>query len=143
MLVAFNFFHQYIAYYTYNSADKTWTWQSFFTSDISLWLPILNATLGIAIIGYIILIIVNNNIIRAAIHVIMNGVSLASVITLLVVYPFTFDMIPNSTVADGVTVGLRIFLVFLAVCFGIAVVVRIIKLLVNILKAAAKITDTD
>lgn len=143
LLVVFNFFHQYIAYYTYNSADKTWSWESFFTSDISLWLPILNATLGIAIVGYIILIIVNNNIIREAIHVIMNGVGLASVITLLVVYPFTFDMIPNSTVADGVTVGLRIFLVFLAVCFGISLMARGTKLLINILKAATKLTDTD
>jgi uncharacterized membrane protein len=141
LLVVFNFLHQYIAYYTYNSTDKTWNWESFFASDISLWLPILNATLAISIIGYIILIIVNNNIIREAIHVIMNGFGLASVITLLVVFPFTFDMIPNSTVASGVTVGVRIFLVFVAICFGITLLVRLIKLLVSILKAATKLTD--
>ncbi len=143
LLVVFNSLYQYIAYYTYNSADKTWHWESFFTGDISLWLPILNATLAITIAGYIILIIMDNKIVRESIHVIINGFNLASTITLLVVFPFTFDMIPNSTVASGVTAGVTIFLVFLAVCFGISLLVRIIKLLINILKMATKLTDAD
>ena len=59
LLVVFNFFYQYIAYYTYHAATKTWTWESFFTNDINAWLPILNAALAIAIIGNIVLIFVN------------------------------------------------------------------------------------
>jgi uncharacterized membrane protein len=142
LLVVFNFLYQYIAYYTYNSTDRTWNWESFFTSDINLWLPILNTTLAISIIGYIFLIIINNNIIRESIHVIINGFGLASVITLLIVFPFTFDMIPNSAVVDGVTVGVRIFLILLAIGFGISLLVRVIKLLVSVLRAATKLTDT-
>ena len=141
LLVVFNFLHQYIAYYTYNSADKTWSWDSFFTSDIGLWLPILNTALAISIVGHIFLIVVNNNVIRESIHVIINGFGLASVITLLVVFPFTFNMIPNSAVADGVTVGVRIFLILVAVGFSISLLVRVIKLLVGVLKAATKLTD--
>ncbi|MBN1161171.1 MAG: DUF4870 domain-containing protein [Dehalococcoidales bacterium] len=141
LLVVFNFLHQYIAYYTYDSVSKTWSCESFFTADIGLWLPILNTTLAVSIVGYIFLIFINNNIIRESIHVIMNGFGLASVITLLVVFPFTFDMIPNSAAVSGTTMGVRIFLVVLAVFFGIALLVKFIKLLVNILKAAVKIPD--
>ncbi|OGN98322.1 MAG: hypothetical protein A2Y89_05190 [Chloroflexi bacterium RBG_13_51_18] len=141
LLVVFNFLHQYIAYYTYNAADNSWTWNSFFTGDISIWLPILNTALAISIVGHIFLIIINNNIIRESMHVIINGFGLASVITLLVVFPFTFDMIPNSTAVSGTTMGVRIFLVFIAVCFGISLLVRIIKLLVSIIRAAVKLPD--
>jgi uncharacterized membrane protein len=141
LLVVFNFLHQYIAYYTYDSVNKTWNWDSFFTTDISLWLPILNAALAVSIVGHILLIIINNNITRESIHIIMSGLGLAAVITLLVVFPFTFDMLPNSAAVSGTTLGVRIFLAFIAVCIGIALLVRVIKLLVNILKAAVKIPD--
>jgi uncharacterized membrane protein len=136
LLIGFNFFHQYIAYYTYHATSKTWTWESFFTSDINAWLPILNTALAIAIIGNIVLIVVNNKIVQESIHVITNGFNLAAVITLLVVFPFNFDVIPNSDTAGWTTLGVRVFLVFIAVCFGISLLVRAIKLLVNVIKAA-------
>ncbi|OGO20778.1 MAG: hypothetical protein A2Z15_01930 [Chloroflexi bacterium RBG_16_50_11] len=139
LLVVFNFFNEYIAYYTYHTATKTWTWESFFTSDIGVWLPIFNTALAISIIGHIALIFVNNNIIRESIHVITNGFSLASVLTLLVVFPFNFDVIPNSEAAGWTTMGVRLFLIFIAAGFGIALLVRIIKLLVSVVKAAAKL----
>jgi uncharacterized membrane protein len=143
LLVVFNFFHQYIAYYTYNAASSTWTWDSFFTSDIGLWLPILNTALAISIIGNIVLIIINSNIVRQSIHVIINGFGLASVMTLLVVFPFDFDVISNSTAAASTTLGVRIALICIAVGFGIALLVRIIKLLVSIIKTAIKLPDGD
>jgi uncharacterized membrane protein len=136
LLVVFNWLHQYIAYYTYDSAAKTWSWESFFTSDISSWLPILNAALAIAIIGYIILIFINYKIVREAIHVLINGFGLASVITLLVVFPFNFNVIPNPDAAGWTTLGVRGGLIFIAVCIGIALIVRAIKLLVNVIHAA-------
>ena len=142
LLVVFNFLHQYIAYYTYNAATKTWAWESFFASDINQWLPIFNTALAISIIGYVVLIVASNNIIRESIHIIINGFGLASVITLLVVFPFDFDVIPNVTAAGWTTLGVRVFLAFLAVCFGIALLVRIIKLLINIIKSSVKLSDS-
>lgn len=138
LLVVFNFLHQYIAYYSYNSATKSWTWQSFFTSDIGIWLPILNTALAISIIGNIALIMLNNNIIRQAIHVIMNGFRLASVVTLLAVFPFNFDVIPNTSAAGWTTLGVRVFLVIVAIGFSIALLVRVIKLLMNWMKAVTQ-----
>jgi uncharacterized membrane protein len=139
LLVVFNFLHQYIAYYTYNTVSKSWTWQSFFTADISIWLPILNTALAISIIGNIALIVVNSNTIRQAIRVITNGFSLASVVTLLVVFPFNFNVIPSSSAAGWTTLGVRVFLVVLAIGFSIGLLVYIIKLLMSVLKSAVKL----
>jgi hypothetical protein len=136
LLVVLNFFHQYIAYYTYHAATKSWTWESFFTNDIHAWLPVLNIALAITIIGSIALIIVNNKVVRDSVHIIINGFNLASVLTLLVIFPFNFDVIPNSEAAGWTTLGARVFLIFIAICFGITLVARFVKLLVNVIKTA-------
>jgi uncharacterized membrane protein len=143
LLVVFNFFHQYIAFYTYHAASSTWTWDSFFTSDIGLWLPILNTALAICIIGNIVLMIIDGNIVRRSIHVIITGFGLASVLTLLVVYPFDFstNIIPNATAASTTDLVVRIVLICIAVGFGIALLARIIKLLVSIIKTVIKFPE--
>ena len=145
LLVVFNFFHQYIAYYTYNAASSSWSWNSFFTSDIGKWLPILNAALVVSIIGYTVMILVDNNILRRAIRVITTGFRLASVITLLVVYPFDFstNVIPNSTAAANTDLGVRIALIVIAIGFGISLLVRLIRLLISIGGAMIKGADSD
>jgi uncharacterized membrane protein len=138
LLVFFNFFYQYAAYYNASTVNGvvTWTRHSFFTSEIRLWLPILTTTLAISIIGHIVLIIVDRKILRQSIHVIIDGFGLATVITLLVVFPFDFDVIPNTVAAASAHVGVTIVLICIAVGFGIGLVVRVIKLLVSIIKAA-------
>jgi uncharacterized membrane protein len=145
LLVAFNFFNQYIAYYTYNAAASTWTWKSFFTSDINKWLPILNAALAVAIIGHLVMIFLNNRILRRAIHVINSGFGLAAVLTLLAVYPFDFstNVIPNSSAAAATDAGVRIGLIVIAVGCGIGLLVRIIKLLVSIARSVTTINDNQ
>jgi uncharacterized membrane protein len=136
LLVLFNFFNEYIAYYTYHSATKTWSWQPFFTSDISAWLPVLNAALAVAIVANIVLIIVNNKIFQEAIRVVNGGFGLACVLTLLIVFPFDFNVIPNSDAAYWTTVGVRIFLILLSVGIGVGLLVRFIRLLINTIRFA-------
>jgi hypothetical protein len=143
LIVFFNFFYQYAAYYNADTAGGivTWSRESFFTSDIALWLPILNTTLAISIISHIVMIIVDKNILRQALHVIIDGFGLATVITLLVVFPFDFNVIPNTVAAAGTHTGVTVVLIFIAVGFGIGLLVRIIRLLISIIKAAIKSPD--
>jgi uncharacterized membrane protein len=145
LLVALNFFHQYIAYYTYHAATSTWTWNSFFTDDIHRWLPILNVALVISIIGNAVMIFMDNNIVRKSIHVITAGFRLAAMITLLVVYPFDFStrVIPNSSAAGATDMGVRIALIVITVGLGIGLLVRFIHLLVSIGKAVVRTSDYD
>ncbi len=144
LLVFFNFYYDYVAYYNADTVGGvvTWTRQSFFTSEITLWLPILTTTLVISIIGHIVLIIVDRKILRQAIHIIMNGFGLATVVTLLTVFPFDFSVIPNASASAATQVAVTIVLICIAVGFGIGLVVRIVKLLVNIARAATTPQDS-
>jgi uncharacterized membrane protein len=139
LLIFFNFFNQYVAYYHSETVDGVTTWirYPFFTEDINLWLPVLTATLIISIIGHIILIILDRYILREMIHIVINAFSLWTVLTLLTVFPFDFSVIPNPAAADATYLGVRIFLIFISVGIGIAILVRAIKLIVNVVRGTA------
>lgn len=138
LLVFFNFFHEYAAYYNADTVGGvvTWTRYPFFTSEIGLWLPILTTTLVISIIGHIVLIAVDRKFLRQAIHIIIDGFGLATVITLVTVFPFDFDVIPNSVAAAATHIAVTVVLICIAVGLGISLLVRVIKLLVDLAKAA-------
>jgi len=139
LLIFFNFFNQYVAYYHSETVDGITTWirYPFFTEDINLWLPILTATLIISIIGHIILIILDRYILREMIHIVINAFSLWTILTLLTIFPFDFSVIPSTTAADATYLGVRIFLIFASVVIGIASLVRVIKLIVNVVRGTA------
>ena len=136
LLIFFNFFNQYVAYYHSETVGgiTTWTRYPFFTQDINLWLPILTATLIISIIGHIILIILDRYMLREMIHIVINAFALWTVLTLLTVFPFDFSVIPSTSAADATYLGVRIFLIFISVGIGIAILVSVIKLIVNVVR---------
>lgn len=139
LLIFFNFFNQYVAYYHSETVGgmTIWTRYPFFTEGINLWLPILTTTLIITIIGHIILIILDRYILREMIHIVINAFALWTVLTLLSVFPFDFSVIPNPTAADATYLGVRIFLIFISVGVGIAILVSAIKLIVNVVRGTA------
>ena len=136
LLVFFNFFNEYVAYYSADTAGNAvvWTKSPFFTNEISLWLPILNTTLVVTILGHIILIIFDRRMLRRIIRFVIDIFGLATVLTLLSVFPFDFSVIPNSEIAAGVEVGVTVILVCIAVGIGISLLVRLIKILVELAK---------
>jgi len=139
LLIFFNFFNQYVAYYNSETVGgvTTWTRYPFFTEDINLWLPILTATLIITIIGHIILIILDRYVLREMIHIVINAFSLWTALTLLSVFPFDFSVIPNPAAADATYLGVSIFLIFISVAVGIAILVGVIKLIINVVRGTA------
>jgi uncharacterized membrane protein len=144
LLIFFNFFNQYVAYYHSETVDgiTTWTRYPFFTEDINLWLPILTTALIITIIGHIILIILDRYILREMIHIVINAFSLWTVLTLLTVFPFDFSVIPSTTAAEATYLGVKIFLIFISVGVGIALLVRVIKLIVNVVRGTASYEES-
>jgi len=144
LLIFFNFFNQYIAYYHSETIGGVtiWTRYPFFTEDINLWLPILTATLIISIIGHIILIILDRYILRELIHIIINAFSLWTVITLLSLFPFDFSVIPSTSAADATYLGVWIFLILISVGVGIAILVGVIKLIVNVVRGTASYEES-
>jgi len=139
LLIFFNFFNQYVAYYQSETVGgvTTWTRYPFFTQDVSLWLPILTTTLIIAIVGHIILIVLDRYTLREIIHVVIDAFALWTVATLLSIFPFDFSVIPNPTAVDATYLGVRVFLILLSVGIGIAILVRVIKLIVDVVRGTA------
>ncbi|HEY4711731.1 MAG TPA: DUF4870 domain-containing protein [Dehalococcoidia bacterium] len=139
LLIFFNFFNQYVAYYHSETVGSMtiWTRYPFFTENINLWLPILTTTLIITIIGHIILIILDRYILREMIQIVINAFALWTVLTLLSVFPFDFSVIPSTTAAEATYLGVRIFLIFISVGIGIAILVGVIKLIVNVVRGTA------
>lgn len=139
LLIFFNYFNEYAAYYTAQTVNgvTTWTRQSFFTDDISRWLPILNVTLWVAIIGHLLLMFVEYNIIRRSIRIVMDGLGLATVVTLLAVYPFDFNVIPDNNAAAVTGLVVTVVLILIAVGFAISLIVRFIKLLIDVVRTLA------
>jgi len=144
LLIFFNFFNHYVAYYYSETVDGITTWirYPFFTEDINLWLPILTTTLIITIVGHIILIILDRYILRELIHIVINAFSLWTVVTLLTVFPFDFSVIPSTTAAEATYLGVRILLIFISVGIGIAILVRMIKLIVNVVRGTASFEES-
>ncbi len=139
LLIFFNFFNQYVAYYQSETVGgvTTWTRYPFFTEDVNLWLPILTTTLIVAIIGHIILIIFDRYILREIIHIVIDAFALWTTATLLSIFPFDFSVIPNPTAVDATNLGVRIFLILISVGIGIAILVRVIKLIVDVVRGTA------
>ena len=144
LLIFFNFFNQYVAYYHSETVGGITTWirYPFFTEDVNLWLPILTTTLIITIIGHIILIILDRYILREMVHIVTNVFSLWTVLTLLSVFPFDFSVLPSTSAADATYSGVRIFLIFISVVIGIALLVRVIKLIVNVLRGTVSYEES-
>ncbi len=136
LLIFFNFFHRYIAFYHSGTVNgvTTWTGHPFFTEDINLWLPILTTTLILTIIGHIILIIFDRYTLREIVFIILNAFGLATVLTLLSVYPFDFSIIPNTTAADATYSGVIILLIIISIGIAISMLVRFIKLIIHTVK---------
>jgi uncharacterized membrane protein len=144
LLIFFNFFNQYVAYYHSETVDGITKWIRYplFTEDINLWLPILTATLIITIIGHIILIIIDRYVLREMVHIVINAFSLWTVLTLLSVFPFDFSVIPSTTAAEATYLGVKIFLILISVGVGIAMLVRLIKLIVNVVRGTASYEES-
>jgi uncharacterized membrane protein len=144
LLIFFNFFNQYVAYYHSETVDGITTWIRYplFTEDIKLWLPILTATLIITIIGHIILLILDRYVLREIIHIVINAFSLWTVLTLLSVFPFDFSVIPSTSAAEATYLGVKIFLIFISVAVGIAILVRVIKFIVNVVRGTASYEES-
>jgi uncharacterized membrane protein len=143
LLIFFNFFNQYVAYYHSDTVGGVtiWTRYPFFTGDVNLWLPILTTTLVISIIGHVILIVRDAYILREVVHIVINAFALWTVATLLSIFPFDFTVIPNPSAADATYLGVRIFLILVSVGIGIAILVNVIRLIVNVVRGTANYED--
>jgi hypothetical protein len=126
LLVFFNFFSDYIAFYHDGMREP------FITAEFSQWLRILNTTLILSVLGNTILLVFDRQVLRESISIVLNIFGIATVATLLGLFPFDFSVIPNASVAKWVGIGLRIGLIGIIVGIGIGTLVYLIRLILNV-----------
>lgn len=130
LLVFFDFFSYYIAYYDYQQGS--WVRYPFLTADFNAWLPILNATLVFTILGHIVVVIYDKYILRETVLIILNLFGLVTVVALLSIFPFNFSAIPSPPLAEVLPIIVTLILIIITVGLGIGTLVRIIKMIANI-----------
>ncbi len=134
LLIFFNFFNQYIAYYhmqNVNGVDVQ-VRQPLLTSTFESWLAMLTVALVIGIVGHTMLILVDRYILREATLLVLDLFGIAVIAMLLSLFPFDFSVIPNARLADITAISVQIVLGLILLGFGIGVLVRFIKLTVNL-----------
>jgi len=138
LLIFFNFFHDYLAYYHLETIGNASVWirEPFVTADFSLWLPIVNTALTFNIIGHVILLVIDKYIVRESTLLVLDIFSLVSVTALLIIFPFNFDVF-GSQIAGPIDFSVRLTfaLIIFGICIGI--LVRLIKIIVNAIRGTA------
>jgi hypothetical protein len=136
LMIFFNFYHQYIAYYQAVQMDGNTYWQihNLVTSDFNSWLPLLTTALAFSIVGHAFLIAFDKYMLSQSVHILLDVLGLATVVTLLSIYPFDFSVIPNTDAAWGAQIGTTVTLILLSVGFGIGALARFIRLIVNLVE---------
>ena len=134
LLIFFNFFHEYVAYYKGRTIDGVteWTRYPLFTSDIQVWLPVMTLTLMMTIAIHVILIIYDRYVLRESAGIFLDGLSLATVVTLLAVFPFDFSVIPDATAADITRTAVGVVLILIAFGLAVSIISKLVKLLVRL-----------
>jgi hypothetical protein len=126
-LIFFAFFHKYIAWYT-TGPDGSVTRLSMLTDDYFIWLPIPITASILVIIANIVMIIYDRYWFRQAAWIIFSIIGIAVTVSLVSIFPFDFSVIPNATAVDVVPTVVTVFLILMAVFYGISALVLFIKL---------------
>jgi len=136
LIIFFNFFYKYIAYYQYDELAKSWEYFPFVTGTFAAWLPILTISLIVSIIGNILLIINDSFYVSNITNIVMNIFGIASVSTLLSLFPFDFSVLPDVNLNGILVPIITIVLILIIVGLGIGIFVRFIKIVVKAAKSS-------
>jgi len=139
LLILFNFFREYIAYYHYETVEGVGQWirEPLLSAEFTAVLPILSIALILSIIGNGIMIVFDRYLLRQGISIILHVFSLAVVFSFLSVFPFNFDVVPFSNAAQILRIILTIVLVIAAIGLVVGIIVRIVRLVIAIIRLEA------
>ena len=136
LLIFFNFFHQYIAYYHYEMVEGLGKWlrESLLTEEFSAVLPVLNALLILSILGNGIRIVFDRYLVHQATSIILCMFGLATVLTFLTVFPFNFNVAPFPYAAQVLSVIVAVVFIAVAIGLVVGIVVSIVRIVVAAIK---------
>ena len=129
-LIIITSFHEYIAWYT-REPDGGFTRLPVLTDAYFNWLPIPVLVSILAIVAYSVMIIYDRYWFRTIAQVVVQIVGIAVVLSLLSIFPFDFSAIPDATVVDVAPTVVTVFLIFMAVVYGVSALVMFVRLVIR------------
>jgi hypothetical protein len=126
-LIIITSFHEYIAWYA-REPDGGVTRLPVLTDGYFVWLPIPVFASILAIIAYSAMVFYDRYWFRTTAQIVVQIVGIAVVVSLLSIFPFDFSVIPNATVADVAPTVVTVFLIFMAVVYGVSALVMFARL---------------
>ena len=126
-LIFFTRFYRYIAWYT-TGADGSVTRLPLLTDDYFTWLPFPIVASILVIVATIVMIIYHRYWFRQAAWIAFCIIGITVTLSLLIIFPFDFSVIPNATAVDVVPKALTVFLILWALMYAVAAVVLFVQL---------------
>lgn len=121
-LIFFTSFYEVIAW-PVTEPDGRVTRLSMLTDGYFTWLPFPITASIVVIVASIIMIVYNRYWFRQGAWILFCLMGLAVVVSLVTIFPFDFSVIPNATVADVVPVVVAVFLILMAVFYGVSALI--------------------
>ena len=134
LIIFFNFYSSYIAYFQYEQVNNTLIWHRFtiLTEDFQKIIPLITIGLIIIAAGSIILLILDKYILARVLELISSIFAIAVLGNILIMFPFDFNIIPYEKVSQLLPLILKIVL-------GIIVLILIVQIISNFVKIVVKI----
>jgi hypothetical protein len=137
LLIFFNFFHQYVAYYHYEVVGGVGQWmrEPLLTAEFGAVLPVLNVALILSILGNGVLIVFDRYLLRQGISIILHVFGLAVILSFLTVFPFNFDVVPFPNASRVLSIIVAIVFIAIAIGLVVGIVVRIVRIVIASIRA--------
>lgn len=131
-------FYRYIAWYT-TGPDGSATRLPLLTGDYFTWLPFPIIASIVVIVALVATIIFPRYWLRQVAWIAFCLIGITVTLSLLIIFPFDFSVIPNAAAAEVVPKALKVFSVLWALMYTVAAVV----LLVQLRRHAARQGDSE
>jgi hypothetical protein len=120
-------FYQAIAWYT-TGADGSVTRLPLLTGDYFTWLPFPIIASIVVIVALVVTIIFPRYWLSQVAWIAFCLIGITVTLSLLIIFPFDFSVIPNATAADVMPKALRLFLILWALMYAVAAVILSVRL---------------
>ena len=116
-LIFFRYFYEYIAWPT-RAPDGSVTWVSLLTDDYFRWLPLVVIASITVIVVQTVMIFYNRTWFRQAGWILFSLLGITMTVSLLVIFPFDFSVIPNENVVRLAPTVVRVVLILMALFYA-------------------------
>jgi hypothetical protein len=122
--VFFTFFYEYIAW-PVKAPNGSVTWVSLVTDEYFQWLPFVIAASTIVVVVTIVMMIYNRAWFRRSGWILFSLLGITMTLSLLIIFPFDFSVIPNDTVAELAPTVVTVVLLLMAAFYAGSAVIQL------------------